>query len=132
MLIDKEMVRFRAVRASGPGGQRTNRRSTKVQLWVKVGDLPVSEQEKKMIRKKLVNHINHDDEIETWSEEERSQEMNRKHAFEKLQNLVNEALDVPLPRIPTEPRRSAEERRIKEKKIISEKKVARRVSRKVK
>ncbi|MDI6821067.1 MAG: alternative ribosome rescue aminoacyl-tRNA hydrolase ArfB [Patescibacteria group bacterium] len=126
MLITEKDVKFKAVRASGPGGQRTNRRSTKVQLWIKIGNLPLKNIEKRRIREKLAHHINSDDEIEVWSEEERSQEMNRDKALFHLNKLVEEALKVRKPRIPTEPPRQAEEERIFDKKIKSEKKKMRR------
>ena len=116
------------MRAGGPGGQRTNRRSTKVQLWIRIGDLPLSDIEKRRIRNKLKNYINHRDELEVQSDESRSQELNRDSALEKLNNLLKEALRVPKKRIPIRPTRFAKERRIKEKKIISEKKRSRRLS----
>ena len=128
MIIDENNVRFKAVRASGPGGQRTNRRSTKVQLWVRIGDLPLTSPEKKRLRKVLEHHINHLDEIWVESEEERSQEANRETALRKINTLIKEALKIPERRIPTEPRRSAEDARIREKKLKSEKKKGRRFS----
>ena len=108
MTINKENVKFKAARSSGPGGQKANRRSTKVQLWVKIGDLALNPSEKKRLRKKLERHINHLDELWVENEEERSQKLNRDKAFEKLNELVNEALKVPKRRIPTSPRRGAE------------------------
>ena len=81
MIVTLENVRWKAVRASGPGGQRVNRRSTKVQMWVKVEDLPLTDLEKRRIRQNLAHRINHNDELEVWSEEERSQELNRDSAL---------------------------------------------------
>lgn len=123
-------VKFKAVRASGPGGQRVNRRSTKVQLWVKISGLPLGEAEKKRIRKKLTHHINRKDELEVWSEEERSQELNRDKALGRMNELLKDALKVPPPRIPTVPRRSVEDKRIGEKKLTSLKKRSRRLGHK--
>ena len=128
MIINPKDIKFKAVRASGPGGQRTNRRSTKVQLWIRIGNLPLTEIEKKRIRTKLKNLINHNDELEVESEAERSQEENRDDALEKMNRLISEALKVPKKRIPTEPTRFSENKRIAEKKIISEKKKSRRLS----
>lgn len=128
MLIDENNVRFKAVRAQGPGGQRANRRSTKVQLWVKIGDLPLSEIQKKRLRKQLAHHINGDDEIWVRDEEERFQEQNREKALAHLNLMISDALKMPKLRIPTEPPRNFEEERIREKKITSEKKRSRRLS----
>lgn len=129
MLITGKDVKFKASRSSGPGGQRANRRSTKVQLWVKIGNLPLTEIEKRRIRKKLAKHINHLDELWVENEEERSQEMNRDNALEHVNELIEKALKVPPRRIPTTPPRSAENIRIRAKKIRGEKKKSRRASR---
>lgn len=126
MRITERNVRFKAVRSGGPGGQRANRRSTKVQLWVKIGNLTLTEIEKRRIRRKLAKHINHLDELWVENEEERSQKLNRDNALEHINELIEEALKVPKPRIPTEPPRSAEEVRIRAKKMRSGKKRSRR------
>ncbi len=130
MIIDPENVRFKASRSSGPGGSRVNRRSTRVEIWIKVGNLPLSPKDKNLIRRKLAHHLNHKDEIWVENQETRSQEMNRDLATERLNAMLKDALQVPKVRIPTEPRRGAVEGRIKAKKIISEKKRARRASHK--
>lgn len=126
MLIRKENVQFKAVRGGGPGGQNVNRRSTKVELWVKVSSLPLSDLEKKRIREKLVHHINKEDELWVKDEEERSQEMNRDKALERLNQMIEDALYKPPERIPTEIPRNIENARIHDKKMTSEKKQARR------
>lgn len=129
MEIKEKDVRFKAVRAQGPGGQRANRRSTKVQLWVKIGDLPLTDIQKRRLRNKLAHHINGDDEIWIRDEEERFQEQNREKALVHLNAMISDALQLPRQRIPTEPPRRLEDERIREKKIISGKKRGRRASR---
>ena len=126
MRVTEDQVRFKAARSSGPGGQRANRRSTKVQLWVEIGHLPLTDIQKKRIRKKLGKHINHRDELFVENEEERSQEVNRERALEHLNKLIADALRVPRKRIPTTPPRRAEEVRIRAKKFLSAKKEARK------
>lgn len=121
-----EKIRFKAVRAKGPGGQNVNRRSTKVELWVKVADLPIADWEKKMVKEKLAHRINHDGEIWITEEGGRSQELNRDKALERLNNMIEEAVKIPEPRIPTRPPKRIEENRIREKKMISAKKKNRR------
>ena len=128
MIIDPKKVKFKAVRASGPGGQRANRRSTKVQLWVSIKDLPINKVQKKMIQERLWHHINKKGEIWVADEEERSQEQNRDKALEHLNSMVEHALQVKPPRIPTKPSRSFEDVRIRAKKIQSVKKQNRRSS----
>lgn len=127
MIIDPKKVIFKAVRAHGPGGQNANRRSTRVQLWVRIGDLPITEQQKKVLREKLWHHVNREDEIWIADEEERLQSRNKDKALAHLNLMIEGALRVPLPRIPTEKPRNAEDARIREKKIISAKKKSRRI-----
>lgn len=124
-IINPDLARFKAVRARGPGGQRTNRRSTKIQAWARIEDLPLSDFQKQLIRKKLANHINGRDELEVEEEEEASQFLNKKRAFERLNELVNKAIEIKPIRISTQPPASAEEKRIREKKIKTQKKKSR-------
>ena len=126
-LVSEKNIKFKAIRSGKPGGQNANRRSTKIQLWVKIEDLPLSKMEKKRIREKLAHHINHKDELVVENEEERSQEMNRDKALERTNELLEEAIKVPPPRIPTRPPLSAEENRIRAKKMKSQKKKNRRI-----
>ena len=126
-LVLEKNIKFKAIRSGKPGGQNANRRSTKIQLWVKIEDLPLSKMEKKRIREKLAHHINHKDELVVENEEERSQEMNRDNALERANQLLEEAIKVQSPRIPTRPPLSAEENRIRAKKMKSQKKKSRRI-----
>lgn len=126
VVINPRVVRFKASRASGPGGQRTNRRATKVQVWVKLRDLPISDAERWRLMRGLGKCLNERGEVEVQSESSRSQELNRDDAIRKLQAIVTKALSVPKRRIPTERPRRANEERIKEKKLVSKKKQARR------
>lgn len=128
MKITRRDVRFRAVRASGPGGSRRNRRSTKVQVWVSLGKLPLSVPERRRLRTRLRGFLTRGGEVLVESEETRSQAENVKRAVGKLNALLRSALAVPRRRIPTEPPRWAEDWRIQGKKLRSEKKRARRMS----
>lgn len=123
------MVKMKTSRASSPGGSRANTKSTRVQVWVRVKDLPISEIQKKQLRVKLAHHINHNDEIEAWCEETRVQAENRKLALEHLNKLVENALVVRAVRIPTEVPRNRDEERMREKRFLGARKGIRRVSR---
>jgi len=83
--------------------------------WVHIDDLPLESQDKKILREKLAKHINHDDELWAECQEERSQEENREHVVEHLNNLIEKALEHSEPRIPTEPPRSSNEERLHDK-----------------
>lgn len=99
-LVTEKNIRFKATRASGPGGQNAGRRSTRVQIWMKVADLALSDDEKKLVREKLAHRINKNDEIEVSNEEDRLQELNRENAVEKMNEIIIEALKVRKPRYP--------------------------------
>ena len=126
MYITEHNIRFKAVRSGGPGGQNANRRATKVQAWVKIDDLPLTDEEKHRIRERLANRVNKRGELEVTDEEERFQEQNKERAIAHLNAMVEMALVVLPPRIPTEPTRGSNERRIEGKKRHGEKKRARR------
>ncbi len=98
--VNESNIREKMTRPSGPGGQNASRRSTRVQIWAKVADLQVSEDEKKIIRKKLAHHINKNDEIEVMNEEDRLQERNKEKAIEVMNQLIAEALKKNPPRFP--------------------------------
>lgn len=122
MHIDENNIKFKAVRASGPGGQNVNRRSTKVQIWVEVGKLGLTEEEEKRIREKLAHRLNQRDELEVVVEDQRSQEENRDIALERLRTMIEEALRVPPERIPTEAPPHVERGRVVRKKATGAKK----------
>ena len=76
----------------------------------------------------MANKIDQEGNIVLYSQTRRSQQQNRKEAMEKLNNLIDTALQPRKKRYPTRPPRSAQERRLQEKKIISQKKKNRRLS----
>ncbi len=100
ILVTEKNIRFKAVRPGGPGGKGASRRSTKVQIWVKVANLHITDDEKKILRKKLAHRINHNDEIEVSNQEDRLQELNRENALQKMNEIIAEALKKPAPRFP--------------------------------
>ncbi len=126
MAIDEKYIRFKTARSSGPGGQRVNKRATKVQAQIKIEALPFSEEEKKRIREKLSNRIDQDDELLVESEEERFQERNKGRVIEKLNELIKGALHKDPPRIPTRKRNSVKEREVRHNRLRYQKKKSRR------
>ncbi len=121
-LFPPHAVRFQATRASGPGGQRVNKRATKVRLWVPIEKLAITDEERALLSERLAHHITKQGELEVMCESERFQVLNREAALEELARIIENAIMPPAPRIPTEPPRSQEEQRHLWKEMRSEKK----------
>lgn len=126
MLVNNNNSRFRSTRSGKPGGRKADAH-TKAQLWVRVDELSLSEGEKKTIKRKLANRINSRGELEIESRDSRSFEVNRTHALERANELIEKALEPVLERVPTRPPKSAGDIRIMEKRMKSQKKNKRRI-----
>src|SRR3954465_3763571 len=99
--VTKE-VDFTAIRSRGPGGQNVNKVSSAAQLFWNVRfSNGVTEEEKLLIRFKLSNHINNEDQIHLRSDEFRDLEKNKSRCLEKLHNMLTGALHKPKKRTPT-------------------------------
>ena len=119
--IPKNELAFRAVRASGPGGQHVNKTSTKVEVLWDVGrSETLSETERQRIMDKLSNRIDVEGILRVTAGERRSQLRNRVAAIERMNELVQQALAVPKPRKRTNLPKRAREQRLAEKKKRSE------------
>jgi len=124
--LPRDALEFRAARAGGPGGQHVNTSATKVELRVRVDDLPYEEAEKARLRERLGGRIGADDALRVTASNERSQAQNRAQAEERLVSLLAAALHVDRPRRPTAPSAADRRRRLEEKARQSARKRARR------
>ena len=120
----KEWIKINAAisfaRSGGPGGQHVNKTETKAVLKITVDDLPLTAEDKNIIRQRLYSRINSDGELVIHSSEERSQTRNRELAEERAVSLISASLVRRKKRRPTKPTRASNERRIKGKKIRAE------------
>lgn len=115
--IPPDELVFRASRASGPGGQHTNKAATRVELRWNVATSPsLSAEQRGRLLERLRNRLDSRGVLRVVADERRSQYRNREAAVERLHALVRQALRRPRPRKSTKPPRAAKQRRLAEKR----------------
>ncbi len=116
-------LQFTFARSSGPGGQNTNKVSTKAQLkWNVLGSSSITDDQRQLIMIKHKNKISKAGVLTIQSERFRDQGRNVADCLEKLTKAIRAALHKPKKRVPTKPTKGSVERRIKDKKAKSQKK----------
>jgi len=104
------------VRASGPGGQNVNKVASAVQLRFDLAaNTSLNEAAKRRLRVLAGRRVTDEDSILIIARNHRTQEQNRREAFERLTDLISKALVPPKPRKATKPTRASRERRLEGK-----------------
>ena len=127
-IMDTELIRdsiehastLGFVRSSGPGGQNVNKVSTAVVLHMALADIQgISLAERELLRTRLANRINSQDQLVVQVQDSRSQWHNRQLAVERTLSLIVHGLHRDKPRRPTKPSRASQERRMASKHAAS-------------
>jgi ribosome-associated protein len=87
-----------------------------VTIEVNVDALPVSEEQKRLIRERLAGRINRSDVLRVTSQSERSQFANRQRAVERLEEILRDAITPRTPRKPTRTSKAQKKRRLEDKR----------------
>lgn len=121
IIIPWEELDISYARSSGPGGQNVNKRETKAVMSWNVRESPsIPDELRFRFLEKFSSRITEDGRIVVASDENRSQEMNLKSCFDKLQRMIILVLHPPKIRRATKPTKGSKIRRETQKKLQSE------------
>ena len=125
MAIIATEVTFKFFTVSGPGGQNLQKNKTGAQIFWNIDESRIPDTFKEKMRK--VNHSTKESSLVQFkSQTERSQDLNKKNALRKLEELVERSLFVPKIRRPTKPTYSSVRKRLSGKKVNKDLKSSRR------
>jgi len=110
--IADESVSLRFIRSGGPGGQNVNKVASAVQLRFDPAMTMLGENALARLRRLAGRRMTDSGEIVISAQRFRTQEHNKRDAFERLTEMLQQALIEPKVRRATKPSRASKERRL--------------------
>ena len=125
VVVDEAEVEFTAVRSQGAGGQNVNKVSSAAHLRFDIPGSSLPPDVKARLLAQPDQRITAEGVVVIKAQESRSLPMNRTAALARLQAMVDDAANPPVPRRATKPTYGSKQRRLEGKSVRSQVKAGR-------
>ena len=125
-VVPAAAVQWRATTSGGPGGQHANRTASRVEVVVRIDELPLEPREVALLYERLASRIVGAGEVVVGCADSRDQHRNRRTALRRMERLLADSLATRRRRIPTRMSRGAKLRRRSDKQQHAQRKRSRR------